>query len=61
MDGLTFYVCFGKGVGFNWYGKFPLFRIVLGYISIVIVMRDLERDFVRITNYIKKLKKREGV
>lgn len=43
MKGYTFYICFGKYGGFNFEFNKRTKRICLGFISIALINKDIER------------------
>ena len=44
MNGLSFYICIGKYGGWRFGFDGPALRVVLGWVAIVITLRDIEQD-----------------
>lgn len=46
MNGLTFYICIGKYGGWRFGLEGPAFRVVMGWVAVVITTRDIEQTLI---------------
>lgn len=54
MNGLSFYICIGKYGGWRFGFDGPALRVVLGWVAIVIALRDIEQDLKTLLDALNK-------